>query len=933
MENDNTVLLNPPLFALDKDAPLRYAGEICGFRLHGSGVPFEAVILDKATGEGLIRAKEPVDCEAQKEHTFTIQAYDCGEGPDGANTKKSHKATVHVRVNDVNEFAPVFVERLYRAAVTEGKLYDRILRVEAIDGDCSPQYSQICYYEILTPNTPFLIDNDGNIENTEKLQYSGERLYKFTVTAYDCGKKRAADDAEVEIQVKPTCKPSWQGWNKRIEYAPGAGSLALFPGIRLETCDEPLWNIQATIELQTSHVAKGCDRDNYSERALRKLCGAAPGEVDLLPMPGPNANWTAGLSVHYSQDSSLIYWFNGTQAVQVPLGGTAGLGSGPQDSLSDHFTLSFWMKHGVTPSKGKKEEETIVCNTVQNGPVFDPCLRPLPSEDGFSHYSLTVHGCRIAFLYWPLLESARPVKFLWKLEQVCDDEWHHYALNLEFPTVTLYADGISFDPALIHDNGLIHPPRREPALMIGACWTEEKNKEKEKGGDNSTDTTQGDPLPIHHYFHGYLAGFSVRSGRLESREVIECLYACREGLDYRDFESLGKGMKVHVNPSQSLLTLEGDDVETFNHALQHVAYMNTLRFATPGVRPLRLTTAVKCFSEESCVSIPEVEGYVVVLQPDAPQILLSGTAHFAHPAVDFEGPEGIPLFPDLQITCSISHQVEAKKYESWQGTVTDTRMSDEIVHNLDGCEISLVGDDLDPERESLLLDMASLQQRGLELTNTSAYLTIAGVESITVYEEILRQTHYRLRHGAALYARKFRLSCSEMNGRYSSNEFIVEVNVLHSMNQVAHPSHMLSSQQFLHRGHQPPPEMAGHSLASSHRNSMVPSAATLVIVVCVGFLVLMVILGLVRIHSLHRRVSGAGGPPEASSDPKDPDLFWDDSALTIIVNPMESYQNRQACVAGAAGGQQEDEDSSDSEAADSPSSNERRIIETPPHRY
>ncbi|XP_051856701.1 calsyntenin-3 [Antechinus flavipes] len=920
MENDNTVLLNPPLFALDKDAPLRYAGEICGFRLHGAGVPFEAVILDKATGEGLIRAKEPVDCEAQKEHSFTIQAYDCGEGPDGANTKKSHKATVHVRVNDVNEFAPVFVERLYRASVTEGKLYDRILRVEAIDGDCSPQYSQICYYEILTPNTPFLIDNDGNIENTEKLQYSGEKLYKFTVTAYDCGKKRAADDAEVEIQVKPTCKPSWQGWSKRIEYAPGAGSLALFPGIRLETCDEPLWNIQATIELQTSHVAKGCDRDNYSERALRKLCGAATGEVDLLPMPGPNANWTAGLSVHYSQDSSLIYWFNGTQAVQVPLGSGGGIGSGSQDGLSDHFTLSFWMKHGVTPSKGKKEEETIVCNTVQN-------------EDGFSHYWLTVHGCRIAFLYWPLLESARPVKFLWKLEQVCDDEWHHYALNLEFPTVTLYVDGISFDPALIHDNGLIHPPRQEPALMIGACWTEEKSKEKEKGGDNSTDVNQGDPLPIHHYFHGYLAGFSVRSGRLESREVIECLYACREGLDYRDFESLGKGMKVHVNPSQSLLTLEGDDVETFNHALQHVAYMNTLRFATPGVRPLRLATAVKCFSEESCVSIPDVEGYVVVLQPDAPQILLSGMTHLARPAVDFEGPEGVPLFPELQITCSISHQVETKKDESWQGTVTDTRMSDEIVHNLDGCEISLVGDDLDPERESLLLDAASLQQRGLEISNTSAYITISGVESITVYEEVLRQTRYKLRHGAALYARKFRLSCSEMNGRYSSNEFIVEANVLHSMNRAAYPSHVLSSQQFLHHGHQAPAEMAGHSIASAHQNSMVPSAATLIIVVCVGFLALMVVLGLVRIHSLHQRVSGIGGSPGASDDPKDPDLFWDDSALTIIVNPMESYQNRQACVAGAAGGQQEDEDSSDSEAADSPTNEERRIIESAPHRY
>ncbi|XP_032068653.1 calsyntenin-3 isoform X2 [Thamnophis elegans] len=902
MENDNTVLLNPPLFALDKDAPLRYAGEICGFRIHGAGVPFEAVILDKATGEGLIRAKEPVDCEAHKEHTFTIQAYDCGEGPDGANTKKSHKATVHVRVNDVNEFAPVFVDKLYRVAVTEGKLYDRILRVEAIDGDCSPQYSQICYYEILTPNVPFLIDNDGNIENTEKLQYSGERLYKFTVTAYDCGKKRASDDAEVEIQVKPTCKPSWQGWNKRIEYIPGTGSLALFPSIHLETCDEPLWNIQATVELQTNHVAKGCDRDNYSEKSLRKLCGAARGEVDLLPVPGPMANWTARLSVHYSQDSSLIYWFNGSQATQVPMGS----GTGALEGLSDHFTLSLWVKHGVMPNKGKKEEETVICSTMR-------------SEDGYSHYSLTVHGCRIAFLYWPLLESARPVKFLWKLEQVCDDEWHHYALNLEFPTVTLYVDGVSYDPALIHDNGLIHPPRRESSLMIGACWA-------------------GDSLPIHHFFHGYLAGFTIRPGSLESREVIECLYACREGLDYSDFDSLGKGMKVHVNPSQSLLILEGDDVETFNRAIQHVAYMNSLRFATPGVRPLKLTTAVKCFSEESCVSIPDVEGYVVVLQPDAPQISLRGSSHFARPASDFEDAEGVLLFPDLQISCSISHQVEAKKDESWHGTVADTRMSDEIVHNLDGCEISLIGEELDPEREYLVLDGASLQQRGLELMNTSAYLTVTGVESIAVYEEILHQISYCIHRGAALYERKFRLSCTEMNGRYSSNEFTVEVNVLHNMNRGAHPNHIMSGQQFTHRGHHLPPELSGHSLANVHRNSMVPSAATIIIVVCVGFLALMVILGVLRIHSLHRRGSEREGAGESagsqgSARAKENEMFWDDSALTIIVNPMESYQSCQERVAEAneskAREAAEEEDSSDSESPDSLASNaidERRIV-------
>lgn len=68
-----------------------FAGEICGFRIHGQNVPFEAVVLDKSTGEGVIRAKDKLDCELQKEHTFTIQAYDCGEGPDGSNMKKSHK--------------------------------------------------------------------------------------------------------------------------------------------------------------------------------------------------------------------------------------------------------------------------------------------------------------------------------------------------------------------------------------------------------------------------------------------------------------------------------------------------------------------------------------------------------------------------------------------------------------------------------------------------------------------------------------------------------------------------------------------------------------------------------------------------------------------------------------------------------------------------
>lgn len=71
------------------------------------------------------------------------------------------RAVVHIQVEDVNEFSPSFHEPVYQATVTEGKIYDSIVQVEAWDQDCSAQYSQICNYEIITQNTPFAIDRNG----------------------------------------------------------------------------------------------------------------------------------------------------------------------------------------------------------------------------------------------------------------------------------------------------------------------------------------------------------------------------------------------------------------------------------------------------------------------------------------------------------------------------------------------------------------------------------------------------------------------------------------------------------------------------------------------------------------------------------------------------------------------------------------------------
>lgn len=63
------------------------------------------------------------------------------------------------------------------------------------------------------------------------------------------------------------------GWSNRVEYEPGTGALALFPDIHLETCDASVASVQVTVELETGHIGKGCDRDTYSEKSLHRLCG------------------------------------------------------------------------------------------------------------------------------------------------------------------------------------------------------------------------------------------------------------------------------------------------------------------------------------------------------------------------------------------------------------------------------------------------------------------------------------------------------------------------------------------------------------------------------------------------------------------------------------------------------------------------------------
>uniref|UniRef100_A0AAQ4R2R3 Calsyntenin-2 n=1 Tax=Gasterosteus aculeatus aculeatus TaxID=481459 RepID=A0AAQ4R2R3_GASAC len=830
-ENMDTVLLDPPLVALDKDAPVPYAGEICAFKIYGEEAPFEAVVLNRTSGEGVLQASGPVDCESQKEYTFIIQAYDCGAGPSGADWKKSHKAVVHIQVDDVNEFCPVFREPLYKASVTEGKIYDSILQVEAWDQDCSPQYSQICNYEIVTAGTPFAIDRNGNIRNTERLSYDKQQSYTIMVTAFDCGQKRAKEDVAVHIDVKPVCKPGWQGWSKRVDYEPGTGSRPLFPKMHIETCGGPLSGVKVMLELQTNHIGKGCDRETYSEKSLQKLCGAASGSTDLLPGPSSSTNWTASLLTDSSRDSDLIYRFDGHQAANVPHHVV------PQN-LTDQFTIATWMKHGPSPGL-RAEKETLLCNSDK-------------TEMNRHHYSLYVHNCRLVFLLrrdFTQVDTFRPAEFHWKLEQICDKEWHYYVINAEFPAVTLFVDGVTYEPYLVTDDWPIHTAKIDTQLTVGACW---------QGGEVGTPRfTQ--------YFHGSLSGLTIRPGRIETQKVISCLQACKEGLDINSLESLGKDIKFHFNPAQSLLVVEGEDLDSINTAMSKVSYINSRQFPTPGLRRLHVTTAVQCFGEDTCLSIPEIKSVVMVLPPSEPRITIAGSNRLVRPANDLRGPLGVAPFKELHITSTVM------KGDGFENTCY-------VMHNLDYCDVLVIGEELNPERESLEIHHSALLGKHLDATNSTSGISIYGVDCMAHYEQALRQVRYRNWRPAALNERKFRLTCSELNGRYTSNGFNLEVGLMH-LN--CHISTFISAsfgvQQLPVPVHHP---LMIHTL-NSHM-SAAPPAATVVIVVCIAALVVIVVIGVYRIHATHQE-----GSREDEEEVKDTEEDWDNSALNITVNPME----------------------------------------------
>ncbi|XP_061162635.1 calsyntenin-1-like [Saccostrea echinata] len=871
-EGSRVVQLDQPLKATDEDT-VGGARYICGYRLISprKNIPFTVELLDRTTGEAQLKVADgrKVSFEKRKRYKFSVIAYDCGQP-----ARESNRAVIFVRVEDVDRFAPTFDKPDYAVDLEEDRLYDPLFTLHAHDKDRSKEFRQICEYELETPNVPFSVDRNGNIRNTEKVYYRDRHNFILKIIARDCG-GRKSKAVFINVLVREKCKPQWTNFPDHLQYLAGSGKQRVAPKASLRWCDDTCTPDQVTLQMQlaTKHIGKGCDRDTFSISSQRKLCGANDHGVDLLPSPSLTSSWTRFLPTDDGKESDQVFYFDGeNNAVEVPENIF-------NHTLHKHFSIMMWMKHEHSEIKGKKyPKEHILC--MSDGDNMNR-----------HHYSLFVHGDKLVLLVRREaadasdMEVFKPAEWRWKISEINQrDEWHHYAISMNFPHVQLFVDGNLVIPSdensEVVDDWPLHKTNKvhDTKLIVGACW---------EGGHHK----------FNHYFRGYLAGLSILKGKTESERVIRCLNNCQENLDFSALSAMHSGTTVSFNRQMTDFRIQSKNVSEVQALLREVHYINSRKFPTPGRRNLTVSTAIHCGSVETF--LPKVDSYILVRPAATPSITLRG--HPSIRATEDKLKAGVRIFEDINISVDfavektggkVNHilgedeikdgnsdielgkeeklQLKLERKKAKQDTIS--KVSDAQLILLDMCTVK-ADPPLDLYHERLELPTSIMNEFNMKIegTQTSEGLVISNADNIEDYVLVLRGILYVHEKDKPFTGRSFHLSCSSQNGRFISNFMDIKVIKVEEENNVILPMRAQQAVQHI----QLPSVSGTGNMAVGAASPNVGMVA--IIVVCVGFLLFMIILGVIRIRAAHRRTQVVQVEPE---------MEWDNE-MNLTVNPMD----------------------------------------------
>ncbi|KAL4710435.1 hypothetical protein ACJJTC_008837 [Scirpophaga incertulas] len=193
-EPPGTPLVTVTATDADEDNRLHY--EITGGNTRGR------FSITSQNGRGLITVAQPLDYKQERRYVLAVSAADSGG--------RAASAAVHVAVTDANNYAPVFENAPYTAAVFEdAPIGTTVLVVSATDSDVGVN-AQVTYSlssEIASEaaahhDREFLINpHTGAVTTNKLLDRETMSGYLLTVTARDGGVPSLSDTTDVEISV------------------------------------------------------------------------------------------------------------------------------------------------------------------------------------------------------------------------------------------------------------------------------------------------------------------------------------------------------------------------------------------------------------------------------------------------------------------------------------------------------------------------------------------------------------------------------------------------------------------------------------------------------------------------------------------------------------------------------------------------------------
>lgn len=812
---------------------------ICGYTVYKSGVapvPFNVVLLDRHTGSAKIVVSNGfhLDYEQKQSYDFDVAADDCISGSHGP---RDH---IHITVEDVNEFIPEWKDQTYVAEVTEGRIENRILQLDAADADGSEKYSKICHYHLLTPDVPFQINTDGVLRNTEPLDYAVKHNFILEVKAEDCG-GHMSKKLLVNIVVKPACQNGWTGIVDHIDYVPGSGRQLLAKNASLELCDEAACKptrVTVTVKLAAAEDSSNkCEVDADSIAVRNQFCGTAMDAVDVLKLAPPDE----------LSENGVVAFDGKSVAVDVKDHDVFGAGG-----LATQFTISTWLRH--EHGDGDQVKQHVMCSSDAEGM-------------NRHHFAVFVHNCRLVLLlrqepgHGVDLNTFKPAEWRWKLSQVCDGQWHHYAISVDFPQVRLYVDGRLFvadkHNSAIIDDWPLHPTKRAKGsrLIVGACW-------------------EGVGHRLSQHLHGELAGLLVLNNHTEADHVIQCINSCEQKLDFHAINEMETGMSLSMNSDMSRLAINGHTKQGVEKLVDRIGYVNS------HTKPLVGHSAVTFDTDVSCGdgSKPKIQMVTVTVKAAAVKpkyiITLGGTTEMVREERDVQ--HGTAIFRDVLILA-----MPAVKTDEEDADVDMAEASS--LSRLDSCTVQ-VDPPMTETMEHLRMPENLMNQLHIVAAVTPTGLVLTGDGRSADYVEVLRGIHFVHRRPEDINTRTFRLTCIELRDHYASNQLAVQLSVVHRDPEQKQPAvgHAFGVDRIVHRA----PSVDQNrvkKLSGDNVNHSAQSSGTgiaVIAVVCIGFLVFLIILGVARIRSTQKRTV------EVNMEERQ-EMEWDNSALNITVNPLD----------------------------------------------